>query len=109
MGKDQDLTDRVRAAMPTGRAIREVSMFGGLSFMVDGAMVVAARRDGNLLVRIDPARRDELLDIPGAEPAVMGSDRPMGPGWITVRPDGLADADQLEFWIGCGLDHRVRR
>jgi hypothetical protein len=39
-------------------------MFGGLSFMVDDSMVVAADRHGDLLVRIDPARDDELVDGP---------------------------------------------
>ena len=66
------LADRVRAALPHDRPVREVSMFGGLSFMVDDSMVVAVGREGDLLVRIDPARNDELLTVPGAKPAVMG-------------------------------------
>jgi TfoX/Sxy family transcriptional regulator of competence genes len=100
----ETLAERVRAALPHGRPVREVSMFGGLSFMVDGSMVVAAGRDGDLLVRIDPARRDELLAVAGAEPAVMGADRPMGPGWIRVSADGLTTAEQLAFWTRVGLE-----
>lgn len=107
--KRQDLIERVRAALPSERALREVSMFGGLSFLVDDSIVVAARSDGDLLVRIDPARREELLDIPGARPAVMGDDRPMGPRWITVSPDGLTDDARLDFWITIGLEHRGTR
>ena len=99
------LADRVRAALPQDRPVREVSMFGGVSFMVDDSMVVAAGRGGDLLVRIDPARNDELLSVPGARPAVMGADRPMGPGWITVSRDGLATDEQLAFWLHVGLDH----
>lgn len=99
------LADRVRAALPHDRPVREVSMFGGLSFMVDDSMVVAAGREGDLLVRIDPARHDELLDVPGARPAIMGADRPMGPGWISVSPDGLATDEQLVFWTRVGLEH----
>ena len=100
------LAERVRALLPPGRPVREVAMFGGLSFMVDGAMAVAAGRGGGLLVRTDPARHDELLGVPGAEPAVMGTDRPMGPGWITVNPEGLATDEQVAFWIGVGLAAR---
>ena len=100
------LADRVRAALPPDRPVREVSMFGGLSFMVDESMVVAAGRAGDLLVRIDPARHGELLDVAGAEPAVMGADRPMGPGWIRVSPDGVGTDEQLAFWVGVGLEHR---
>ena len=99
------LADRVRAALPHDRPIREVSMFGGLSFMVDDSMVVAAGRQGDLLVRIDPARNDELLLLLGAEPAVMGADRPMGPGWIRVSQEGLATDEQLASWIQVGLQH----
>lgn len=99
------LADRIRAALPHGRPVREVSMFGGLSFMVDDSMVVAAGRGGDLLVRIDPARHDELLDVPGARPAIMGVDRPMGPGWISISPDGLTTEKQLAFWMQVGLDH----
>jgi TfoX N-terminal domain len=98
------LADRVRAALPQDRPVREVSMFGGLSFMVDGSMVVAAGRDGDLLVRIDPTRHDELLAVPGAGPAVMGADRPMGPGWVRVSPDGLSTDEQLAFWTRVGLE-----
>ena len=36
-------------------------MFGGLSFMVDERMAVAADRDGDLLVHSDPADYDYLL------------------------------------------------
>ena len=99
------LATRVRAALPSDRPVREISMFGGQSFMVDDSMVVAAGRRGDLLVRIDPARYDELLHLPGAEPAVMGVDRPMGPGWIRVSHEGLANEEQLASWIQVGLQH----
>jgi hypothetical protein len=100
------LADRVRAALPADRPTREVSMFGGLSFMVDERMVVAAGRHGDLLVRVDPARHDELLQVAGAQPAVMGADRPMGPGWVRVSAEGLVTDEQLAWWIGAGLEHR---
>ncbi len=99
------LADRVRALVPRGRAVREVSMFGGLAFMVDDAMAVSVGRDGTLLVRTDPARHEELLAVPGAEPAVMG-ERSMGPGWLAVSPEGLGTDEQLSFWIAVGLQAR---
>jgi hypothetical protein len=98
------LAERVRAALPRDRPVRAVSMFGGLSFMVDGGLVVSAGRTGDLLVRVDPGRRDELLTVSGAGPAVMG-DRPMGPGWIRVDPAGLATDERVAFWVGVGLEH----
>ena len=80
-------------------------MFGGLSFMVGERMAVAAGRDGDLLVRTDPARYDELLGR-GGTPAYMGKDRPMGPGWLTVPGRQLHDDQELAFWIEVGLDSR---
>lgn len=103
--EQEALADRVRAALPQDRRIREVPMFGGLSFMVDDSMVVAVGRDGDLLVRVDPARNEDLLSRPGALPAIMGADRPMGPGWIRVSRHGLADDEALSFWTGVGLHH----
>lgn len=101
----ESLATRVRAALAEDRPVREVSMFGGLSFMVEDRMVVAAGRDGDLLVRIDPTRFDQLLTRPGAQPAIMGADRPMGAGWIRVSHDGIATDEQLGFWTGVGLEH----
>lgn len=103
------LAARVRAALPADRAVREVSMFGGLALMLDERMVVSVHRDGSLLVRVDPDRSTELLALPGAAPAVMGADRPMGPGWITVTADGLATDDQLADWVEVALDHHRRQ
>jgi hypothetical protein len=74
----QTLVGRVRAALSRDRAVREVSMFGGLSFMLDNRMVVSVNRDGSMLVRIDPGRSAELLSVPDAQPAVMGADRLWG-------------------------------
>jgi TfoX/Sxy family transcriptional regulator of competence genes len=105
----QTLVARVRAALPRDGAVREVSMFGGLSFMLDNRMVVSVNRDGSLLVRVDPGRSAELLSVPDAQPAVMGADRPMGPGWITVTANGLTTDQQLTDWIEVALQHHNRR
>jgi TfoX/Sxy family transcriptional regulator of competence genes len=105
----QALAARVRAALPQDRAVREVSMFGGLSFMLDNRMIVSVNRDGNLLVRVDPDRSAELLSVPDAQPAVMGADRRMGPGWITVTANGLTTDQQLTDWIEVALQHHSRQ
>jgi hypothetical protein len=99
---EQDaLAERVRAILPHG-AIREVTMFGGLSFMMDDRLVVAARRNGDLLIHIDPASYGEFLER-GAAPAFMGKDRPMGRGWVTVPAANIASANALEVWVRAGL------
>lgn len=101
-GPQDLLVRRVRAVLASHADVREVRMFGGLSFMVDERMAVAAGRDGDLLVRTRPADHDDLLGR-GGEPAVMGKDRPMGRGWLRVPPGRLGDDDELAFWVHVGL------
>jgi TfoX/Sxy family transcriptional regulator of competence genes len=102
------LADRIRTVLATEPSIREVPMFGGLSFMVNDKMVVAAGRDGDLLVRIDPERNRELVALPGAGPAEMGAGRAMGPSWISIAHDVIAADEQLSFWIDAALDYNAR-
>lgn len=101
-----ELAARVRSAF-SDRNVREVRMFGGLSFMIDGRMAVSAGREGDLLVRIDPTEHDRLLEVPGAQNAIMGTDRPMGPGWITVQRTYLSTSDQLSLWIRTALEYHA--
>lgn len=102
------LVDRIRAVLATEPSTREVPMFGGLSFMVNDKMVVAAGRDGDLLVRIDPERNCELVALPGAGPAEMGTGRAMGPSWISVAHDVVATDEQLSFWVDAALEYNAR-
>jgi hypothetical protein len=112
---DDDLAARVRdalAAEPSIREkaeppVREKAMFGWRCFMVDDRITVGANARGDLLVRCDPARTDELLSRPSASGAAM-KDKPMGPGWIAVGADGLTGDDDLTFWLGVALEHRRR-
>lgn len=80
-------------------------MFGGLAFMVDDAMVVCVMSDGDLLVRADPQRADDLLTVAGARPAEMGAGRVMGGGWITVSADAVATDVACDSWLGVALEY----
>ncbi len=74
-------------------------MFGVLALMVDGAMAVAAHRDGSLLVRVDPAEDARLLENPEASRAEMGAGRSMGEGWIRVEATALGNNAALTSWL----------
>lgn len=93
------LVERVRELIADEPVQREVSMFGGRSFMVNEKMVVSALKGGGLLVRVDAERHDELLDRPGATQAEMGPGRDMGPGWIEVTADAIATDQGLASWV----------
>lgn len=74
-------------------------MFGVLALMVDGAMAVAAHKDGSLLVRVDPAEDAQLLENPQASRAEMGPGRSMGEGWIRVEAKALRSNTALAGWL----------
>lgn len=99
------LVERLRALLSDEPSSREVSMFGGRSFMVNEKLVASALGNGDLLVRVAPESDDELVGMPGATPAEMGVGRTMGPGWISVSADSITTAERLSFWIGCAREH----
>lgn len=99
------LIERVRARLMDEPSTREVSMFGGRSFMVNDAMIASALGSGDLLVRVSPERDGDLIEMPGAIRAEMGEGRTMGPGWISVSAASIASEERLSFWIGTALEH----
>lgn len=99
------LIERLRALLADETAVREVSMFGGRSVMVDERMVVSALKNGGLLVRVAADRHEELLGRPGAAQAEMGRGRDMGPGWIEVAAAAIEDPARLSAWLEIAMEH----
>lgn len=99
------LIERIRTMIADQPGVREVSMFGGRSVMVNEKIIVSALKDGGLLVRVDADQHDELVERPGAVQAEMGLGRDMGPGWIEVASDAVHDDNQLSFWIDVSMDY----
>lgn len=102
MPYNQELAERVRVLLAAEAGVTEKKMFGGLAFLVGGNMAVAASGQGGILVRVDPARSDELVGASAAEVAVMRG-RPMQ-GWLRVDPDHVRTKRQLEKWVRLGSD-----
>ncbi|MFV0433344.1 MAG: TfoX/Sxy family protein [Leucobacter sp.] len=100
-----DLIERLRALLADEPVQREVSMFGGRSFMINEKMIVSALKDGGLLVRVDAAMHDELLREPGAAQAEMGPGRDMGPGWIEVSAVAISRDEALAAWVGIAMTY----
>ena len=103
--KQRHLIQRVRALVDEEPDVREVSMFGGRAIMVNDKMIVSVGKTGDLLVRVDAERHGALLAEPGAEQAQMGAGRVMGPGWITVAPEVVADDERLVFWVDVAMSY----
>jgi TfoX/Sxy family transcriptional regulator of competence genes len=97
MAYDEELAARIRALLEGERGVTEKRMFGGLAFLVDGAMAVAASGGGGLLVRVDPARSDELVAATAARPMEMRGRETAG--WLRVASEEVAEEDELRRWV----------
>ncbi|MFC7492786.1 MULTISPECIES: TfoX/Sxy family protein [unclassified Nocardioides] len=103
MAYDEDLAAQLREISAGLPGMSETRMFGGLAFLVNGNMAVAASREGGLLLRVPPERTEELLGRPHTDEFVMRN-RAMN-GWLRVEPPGLATYDDVQQWAEIGLNH----
>jgi TfoX/Sxy family transcriptional regulator of competence genes len=103
MAYDENLANRIRELIGSEAALAEKKMFGGLAFLINGNMSVAASGQGGLLVRVDPDEADGFLDAAHVEPMVMRG-RAMQ-GWLRVAPEGLSRKRELERWVRRGVDY----
>jgi hypothetical protein len=93
----------VRELLEGEPGITEKRMSGGLAFLVEGAMAIAASGQGGALVRVDPAESDHLVDTTGGEVAVMQG-RPMS-GWPRVSAEKLVTDEQVGTWVRIGTTY----
>lgn len=94
---DVDLADRIRELLSGDLNITETRMFGGLAFLVNGHLAIAASSQGGALVRVDPAHADRLVAQTNAEVAIMRG-RP-ATGWLRVATADLRTKRQLAGWV----------
>ncbi|HVT22130.1 MAG TPA: TfoX/Sxy family protein [Mycobacteriales bacterium] len=102
MAYDEDLADRIRELL-SGQTYTEQKMFGGLAFLIGGNMAIAASGQGGLLVRVDPAHSDKLVDTTAAEVMVMRN-RPMT-GWLRVPAEAVKTKAELKKWTQRGTTY----
>lgn len=98
---DEDLANRIRELVSSEKGIAEKRMFGGLAFLVNGNMAVAASGSGGLLVRVDPSTSERLTRSGRAAPLMMRG-RPLA-GWLRVDDDHLKSKAQLAAWTTRGI------
>ena len=101
MAYDEELAERIRHALDGEAGISEKRMFGGLAFLANGNMAVAASGQGGLMVRIDPAEAETLTQDRHARRMEMRG-REMD-GWLRVDTEGASSDADLERWIETGL------
>ena len=101
MAYDKQLAARIRELVRDEPGLTEKKMFGGLAFLVNGNMAIAASGQGGLLVRVAPDATDELVAEPHARRFEMRG-REMD-GWLRVDADGVTTERELEPWVRRGV------
>ena len=101
MAYDEELAARIRELVSGEPRLTEKKMFGGLAFLVGGNMAVAASGQGGLLVRVDPAETDALLETTPATLMEMCG-RSMA-GWLRIASEHVDTDDALAEWVGRGV------
>lgn len=100
MAYDEDLADRIRRLIGAEAGLREQKMFGGLAFLIDGNLAVAASGAGGLMVRVDPSRSESLVATTEARPLEMRG-REL-PGWLRVDTAVVQADAELAGWVELG-------
>ena len=101
MAYDHELADRVRELVAGEAGLDEQRMFGGLAFLINGNMSVAASGQGGLLVRMNPDASETLVDDVLVRPMVMRG-REMR-GWLLVETAAVDTPSRLAHWVGIGV------
>lgn len=103
MAYDEDLVNRLRELLAAERGIEEKRMFGGLAFLINGNMAVAASGRGGLMVRVPPEDTTALVARDHVEPMIMAGRETRG--WIRVADPGMRTKRQLQSWVTCGVNY----
>ena len=100
---DEDIANRIRELVGGQGGLTEQRMFGGLAFLIEGNMAIAASGQGGIMVRVDPSQSDALVAKTTARPMVMRG-REMR-GWLRVDADDVRTKRQLVKWVDLGIGY----
>lgn len=86
----------------THKKVEEKAMFGGLCFMVNGKMALGVEKE-RLMVRLDPAKYDEVMEKDGCKP--MDFTGKVMKGFVFVDADVLNTKKKLDYWVQLALEY----
>ena len=103
MAYDEDTANRIRELVQSEKGLTEMRMFGGLAFLINGNMAVAASGKGGLLLRCDPAETEALVAEPDAGRFEMRG-KEMD-GWLRVDAPAIKTDKGLRRWVQVGVGY----
>lgn len=100
MAYDETLVARIRDIVANEAGIREIKMFGGVCFTVNGHMACGVQ-NSDLMVRVGPDAYAPALASEHARPMDF-TGRPMK-GYVYVSSNGSARKPDLKSWVAMGV------
>ena len=91
------LADRVRMLVGDDPRITEKFMFGGLTFLLNGHILVGCKKDGGILVSVGKDNHEAAKARPGTTEMVHNG-RVMS-GFFWVDGEAIDHDDALEDWL----------
>lgn len=98
---DEQLLERVRAALAGTPRVKEKRMFGSTAFMVRGNLCVTARPT-RLMSRIEPSAHSAAIKREGVQTVIMKGREYQG--WVHVDASVLKTEKALLYWVGQALE-----
>ena len=103
MAYNEKLADMTREIISlTHKKVEEKKMFGGLCFIVNDKMCMGVEKE-RLMVRLDPAKYDEVIEKEGCRP--MDFTGRVMKGYVFVDADVLTTKRKLEYWVKLALEY----
>jgi TfoX/Sxy family transcriptional regulator of competence genes len=101
MAYSEELVERIREALRGESDVREISMFGGRCFMLNGKLFACAAKE-EYLFRVGRKHLDEAFAKPGSRPMVNNGR--ISKGFLFVNKDFVGTKEEFEHWINLCLD-----
>lgn len=95
------LAERVRTIVGDDPRITEKTMFGGLTFLLNGHILVGTKKDGRILLSVGKENAEAAAARPGAT-AMEHNNRTMT-GFFWIDADAIEDDDNLASWVEFAL------
>lgn len=92
-----ELADRIRRIIGDDPRVTEKTMFGGLTFLLNGHIFVGTRKDGRILLSVGKQNYEPALAREGAS-AMSESGRSMT-GFVWVEAYAIEEDHDLADWV----------
>jgi TfoX/Sxy family transcriptional regulator of competence genes len=101
MPYDENLAERVNAALENTPNLDAKKMFGGVGYLVNGNMACGVHKEF-LIVRVGPKGYQEALEMPLTK--VFDITGRVMTGWVMVASEGCATECELKSWVQKGVE-----